>query len=293
MKKCDESHQILLMTGLSEDISQALRSLIKECDTADQIQSFIPPKDDVNDFFLYKEGTQLVGYLGLYHTSNGRARISGVVHPSYRRRGIFTKLFIAARERCVEKGIHILTVMNEQSSKTGKAFVDSIGAVLQYTTYRMTLLKESFECQRTRKDALFIRLATVGDLDDLVTIGMHGFGTTEADEREYNEYNLNDPGRNLYIGLSNGIVVGMISTIKAEQMARIADLAVHKDHRRKGVGRTLLLHAIDQLKSQGMTEISLMVQTENKKALALYEDCGFQVAGALEFYELRLSMNYV
>src|SRR5947209_18831686 len=55
------------------------------------------PTHETNDFLYYDNG-QLVGYLALFSFNAKEAEISGMVHPDYRHRGIFTKLLSAASD---------------------------------------------------------------------------------------------------------------------------------------------------------------------------------------------------
>ncbi len=57
----------------------------------------------------------------------------------------------------------------------------------------------------------------------------------------------------------------------------VAILGVVKSHRRRGLGRNLLLDSVKWLKSQGAKRILLMVDAENEKALVMYKSAGFEV----------------
>jgi len=53
-------------------------------------------------------------------------------------------------------------------------------------------------------------------------------------------------------------------------------IAVHRDHRRRGVGQKLIEWLLDHAAEQGVAKMSLMVSKDNH-ALRLYEKCGFQL----------------
>jgi ribosomal protein S18 acetylase RimI-like enzyme len=55
-------------------------------------------------------------------------------------------------------------------------------------------------------------------------------------------------------------------------------LAVAPDHRRRGLGRDLLEHALRQAKEAGHRQVSLSVEPDNP-ALRLYKRLGFERVG--------------
>src|ERR1700686_3209737 len=52
--------------------------------------------DETNDFLYYANG-QLVGYLEADSYGGKEKELTGMVHPDFRRQGIFTTLFAAAK----------------------------------------------------------------------------------------------------------------------------------------------------------------------------------------------------
>lgn len=56
----------------------------------------------------------------------------------------------------------------------------------------------------------------------------------------------------------------------------IANVAVHPDHRNKGIGRELTEHALEHIKSLGSGNAWLQVREDNPTAQRLYQKIGFQ-----------------
>jgi ribosomal protein S18 acetylase RimI-like enzyme len=65
------------------------------------------------------------------------------------------------------------------------------------------------------------------------------------------------------------------STFQARPLLNIHDLAVLPDWRGKGVGRSLLDAAEDRARRRGCCKLTLEVQDDNGRALALYGSFGF------------------
>jgi len=59
----------------------------------------------------------------------------------------------------------------------------------------------------------------------------------------------------------------------------ILNLAVHPDHRRRGIARRLLTEALSRGRSLGAQEAWLEVRPSNSPARALYESFGFEEVG--------------
>lgn len=78
---------------------------------------------------------------------------------------------------------------------------------------------------------------------------------------------------NIPIGLANCFYG--FSTFNAKPLLNIHDLAVLKDHRRKGVGKALLLAVENEAKETNCCKITLEVLQHNTKAQKVYRSFGF------------------
>ncbi len=95
---------------------------------------------------------------------------------------------------------------------------------------------------------------------------------------------LIDPGR-LCLGIINGsnllaIACGWLIIDEFHLTA----IAVHPDFRRKGLAQLLLSTLLKEAESQGSKRATLEVEITNDSAKALYESCGFKVAGCRSRY---------
>ena len=74
-------------------------------------------------------------------------------------------------------------------------------------------------------------------------------------------------------------VVGYIGSQSVLGQSDMMNVAVHPDHRRKGIAEALILALSRDLHQMGNTCLMLEVRASNAPAIALYEKLGFQLAG--------------
>ncbi|MBS7643589.1 ribosomal protein S18-alanine N-acetyltransferase [Candidatus Bathyarchaeota archaeon] len=83
----------------------------------------------------------------------------------------------------------------------------------------------------------------------------------------------------------NSQVLGyVIATIEANYLGHIISIAVHPEHRRKGLGKLLMKNIIDLLARKGVSTIRLEVRRGNVVAQRLYKKFGFNLAYVIGGY---------
>src|SRR5574341_603367 len=83
-----------------------------------------------------------------------------------------------------------------------------------------------------------------------------------------------------YVWEQDGRIIGNASLIpfrdKGKRIYLIANVAVHPDHRRRGIGRALTERAMKQARDKKASAIWLHVRDDNPGAIKLYQDLGFR-----------------
>ena len=73
-----------------------------------------------------------------------------------------------------------------------------------------------------------------------------------------------------------GVINYRVFELKEVKIGYLYYLAVHPDHRRKGVGKSLILQAIDSIRAEiGPSEIYAAVEKKNKPSKELIKQTGF------------------
>lgn len=277
-------------TLTAEELAQ-INELVRLCNEHDGIDLKINPDTLQNrfgkhteDFLCYADG-KLVGFLGLYVFHRKEAEASGMVHPDYRRKGIFSGLQRAAEEECKQREIPSLLFIVQHNSQSGAAYMQQIGATYEHSEHWMDLGEGG---RQTCNDTLRIRPETADDYETLIQLNVHGFQMEEQQVREMAEMMASDLNSRTYLVIVEEEAVGKISVSRKDAKAFIYGFCVHPDHQGKGYGRQALAQTIRLIEEEGYKHVSLEVACENSKALGLYESCGFAVKSANDYYRLNL-----
>ena len=87
------------------------------------------------------------------------------------------------------------------------------------------------------------------------------------------------------VALLNDAVIGYIGSQSTDDgETDVMNVAVHPDHRRKGIAESLIDTLIAELKNRGGHALMLEVRASNAPAIALYEKLGFTQVGCRRNY---------
>lgn len=239
--------------------------------------------ETTNDF-LYYEQDCLVGYLPLFSFNSHEAEVSGMVHPDYRRQGIFTLLLHVAKGECERRGIDELFLIVEHASQSGLAFAESLSAEHHHAEYKM-VLSELKEAQSITQP-LEIREARVGEGAMLAYITAAAFEIEEEEVDWYEKNVTENMSRNSYIALYQDSYVGKLDVGLGLDEALIYGFGVMPIYQHRGYGRQILIYAIHDLQKRGYGNIALEVEIENKNAFALYQSTGFYISSTYDYYRV-------
>ncbi|MFA0784487.1 MAG: hypothetical protein YYHSYBAR_002878 [Candidatus Fervidibacter sacchari] len=141
--------------------------------------------------------------------------------------------------------------------------------------------------------AFVIRPAKRRELEDLIEVYKSGYEgleeyaeRTEEDIRDYLEWLYDGDPNGFLVAEANGELIGFVSVHSdwwdrryQRRTAEIHELVVRKDWQSKGVGRALMMAALDYARAQGCDYASLWVGEGNWKAREWYRRLGFEEVG--------------
>lgn len=290
MESLNHEYKAVVKNIIDENEFNSIKDLVSICNETDN--TGLDFSNDRNDYEILKilinNSKNLIAYFGVVCNSNfGKNYAWGIINPNYDEES-YLEISKYLKYECKDKNIKVLNLINERKASNFEKFVLSIGGELIYSTYDMKFFKENYNSNDLKESDLILKRATLDDLSEIVPIGVEAFGTEEDSEREYNELNLKDSKYNNFIGKVDGKTIGTISVRLENEEASISDLCVIKSYRGRGFGRAILSKTINYLTNKGIENFALSVETKNKNALELYEDCGFKIIKINDCYEIEI-----
>ena len=125
-----------------------------------------------------------------------------------------------------------------------------------------------------------IRSATEEDLDRILEIDHHSFSAPWI--RNFFKSALDD----IFLVLEReGEIAGYLISCVCHDLEKavILRIAVHPDHRGKGIAKELLRRCLDVLTERKISIVELDVELIQREAIGLYEKFGFKIANILVF----------
>jgi len=121
-----------------------------------------------------------------------------------------------------------------------------------------------------------------GHIPAILEIEKEANGAPWSEKSFQNE--LSHPHGFFLVGLEMGVPIAYGGIWMVIDEAHIITLAVHNDHRRKGIGEKLMTKLLNEAVKRGAQCASLEVRDSNEPAMRLYEKFGFVRAAVRKAY---------
>lgn len=264
---------------------------------------------NVNEF-MYFNGEEIIGYIGIGSFGGGPIEVNGMVHPEYRRQGVFKILSQLVISEWKRRNSDSILLLCDRKSSSGQEFIKKTGAHYKFSEYEMYLEENNLKSIHRQEYGIILRKATNkdayeiarqnniyfnkefenyendvknNDLDIMSTeeqVSMLNEGIILPEEEEKN-------GMIIYLAEKDEKIIGKVNLQLISRIGGIYGLGVLPEYRGKGFGRQILTMGIEKLKEQNPMKIILQVAAENLNALNLYRSCGFKETSTMDYYEMR------
>ena len=137
-----------------------------------------------------------------------------------------------------------------------------------------------------------IRKMTIDDYDGLYALWMtiKGFGIRSIDDSyEGVERFLKRNPNTSVVAEVNGRIVGSILCGHDGRRGCFYHVCVHKDYRRQGIGKTMVIWCMEKLKELQINKVSLIAFTQNDIGNAFWKEIGWTKREDLNYYDFTLN----
>ncbi|WP_019849204.1 GNAT family N-acetyltransferase [Desulfitobacterium sp. PCE1] len=236
--------------------------------------------------FMYYDDDLLIGYIGISDFGGEAIEVNGMVHPDYRKKGVFKTLFSFVKDEWSKRRTASMLLLSDRNSLAGQAFIQSIsGAQHEHTEYEMFLQNDTK--QELNSCEVVLRKATSNDIKEIARQNSIYFDKEAQEEDVLIPEEEERAGMIIYMAEIDNRAIGKVHLDISSNVGGIYGLGVLPENRRKGYGRGILASAIHELKQRNFKDIMLQVNVKNENALDLYHSCGFEVASTMDYYELK------
>ena len=139
---------------------------------------------------------------------------------------------------------------------------------------------------------MIIREMKIEDYDNVFALWktIKGFGIRSVDDsKEGIERFLKwNPGLSV-VAEEDGEIVGAILCGSDGRRGCLYHVCVHKDYRRQGIGKTMVIWCMEKLKELQINKVSLIAFTQNDIGNAFWKEIGWTKREDLNYYDFTLN----
>lgn len=103
--------------------------------------------------------------------------------------------------------------------------------------------------------------------------------------RGLDDYLANPSRRATWVAVVDGAPVGMAGLIGDGEEATVEPAVVAEEFRSRGVGRSLITHAVSEAKRLGIRFLSVQPVARNVEAISFFIHCGFDIVGRVDLFQ--------
>jgi ribosomal protein S18 acetylase RimI-like enzyme len=241
--------------------------------------------DRANELLYYRDDI-LIGFFSMDGLGFEEAEGTGMVHPSYRRQGVFRALVAAALEECRQNKTDSLILLFDHRSQAAAAFCTAIGAQHDFSEHNMRL--DQPESLPDIAQRLEFHKATQGDAAAISAILAQDFDRDPEQLRQSIVHNMQSPIYQYYLATLDHEPIGTLNVQNLGGEVYIYGFVVRPDQRGRGYGKEILARAIADIVAARPQPVFLEVETENDPAFGLYRSFGFEVTTTYDYYRLAV-----
>lgn len=233
-------------------------------------------------FHTARAGKELIGVAALFIPTLEEAEVSGFVHPSYRKKGIFKNLLEKAETDLSACNFPSLLFVCNDQSESGLQMLKNAEVPYDFTEYSMKC-DTGIPYQET---GITLKRAFKKSVEEFIALNVSIFEGSAENARMMLENTFQSTDRHCYAFHHNNSVIGMgcVSYTKPEDTAFIFGFGILPEYRGKGLGKLALSEMAHFIHTTYKKSAGLEVNSRNQAALSLYTSLGFETESAYHYY---------
>lgn len=216
-------------------------------------------------------------------TLGSRGRVEAYVAATHRGAGPEDELLDVMEAEAAGRGLLAVDAFVPDRDETGAARLRERGYVLHHTSWILQLAPGAPIAERELAPGYRIRPFRPEDAEEAFAVVVEAFGEwTTGPPRTFAAWDatvLRRPGvdtSTFRVATAGGRLVGVCVVFDGAEEAWVSELAVHRDHRRRGVAQQLLAQTYAAARARGLSSGGLSTDTRTG-ALDLYLRLGMRV----------------
>lgn len=214
------------------------------------------------------------------------------LRPEHREKGIGKKLLARANARAKELGARYIHVNVRNDNLIAKGVLRKLG--FQFVRRFLELKLDLDAVDRGEMEDAFCGCRHLEEGEEAMLTDIQNRSFTEhwgynPNTVESITYRMNLSyhfPRDIILACEDGEVTGYCWTeVNEERQGRIYMIGSDPEYRGQGIGKKLLLAGLNYLRSRGVRDVWLSVDSENKVACSLYKSIGFEEHTTYLWYE--------
>jgi ribosomal protein S18 acetylase RimI-like enzyme len=245
--------------------------------------------EEFSDFLFYTQ-SQCVAYLAIYQFTDDEVEVCAVVHPKFRRKGLFTRLWLDASLELYQRGVS-KAIFNQHAHDHDNAPKSLKGIGARY--FRSEYL---YCCDKmdgvTGSPEITLRLAHQDDVDLISRMDLACFGGDQSELRERIHELLEESDRSIYLAQdSEHNIVGKVHALCQERVI-LHDFCVLPDYQSQGYGKAILQQVTTLLLAEGNHSVCIETTSDDYQINKLYQSSGFVLADQYRQWIFQLAEVY-
>jgi ribosomal protein S18 acetylase RimI-like enzyme len=236
---------------------------------------------------LFYDNHELVGFLAAFHFHPHTCEISLLVNPAHRRQNIAHLLWhtMLANIYTIRPEIKHLVIstphaLNASLFKHHEFYFD-------HSEYDMELI--NFTSLHPPNMPLMIYPAEHTHINSLCLIDKACFDSNRQHPELRFQRSIDASNTHVFAVEHAGQIIGQVQLTYEKTQVRLTDLAVLPAWQGRGFGQAIVVHCINHAFKHHQTRMTLVVAAKNQHALKLYQNLGFKIYNAVDYYKHNLT----